>query len=46
VSSTGDRPVDLYRQLATALFLDSEDSQWKDADINDLADTVKNRVTK
>jgi hypothetical protein len=46
VPSTGDRPVDLYRQLAAALFLDREDSQWKDADINDLTDTVKNRVTK
>ncbi|KAJ8589070.1 hypothetical protein M405DRAFT_842094 [Rhizopogon salebrosus TDB-379] len=45
VPSTGDRPVDLYRQLAAALFLDREDSQWKDADINDLTDTVKNRVT-
>jgi hypothetical protein len=46
VPSTGDRPIDLCRQLAAALFLDREDSQWKDADINDLADTVKNRVTK
>ncbi|KAJ8585482.1 hypothetical protein M405DRAFT_844491 [Rhizopogon salebrosus TDB-379] len=45
VPSTGDRPIDLCRQLAAALFLDREDSQWKDADINDLADTVKNRVT-
>jgi hypothetical protein len=45
VPSTGYRPVYLYyRQLAAALFLDREDSQWKDAYINDLADTVKNRV--
>ncbi|KAJ8596217.1 hypothetical protein M405DRAFT_928986 [Rhizopogon salebrosus TDB-379] len=39
VPSTRDRPVDLHRQLAAALFLDREDLQWKDADINDLTDT-------
>ncbi|KAG1780886.1 hypothetical protein EV702DRAFT_1193714 [Suillus placidus] len=44
VASTGDRPTNLYRQLATALFLDREDSPWKDINLNDLADTVKNRV--
>ncbi|KAJ8583204.1 hypothetical protein M405DRAFT_937362 [Rhizopogon salebrosus TDB-379] len=45
VPSTGDRPADLYRQLATSLFLECEDSLWKDVDLNDLADTVKNRLT-
>jgi hypothetical protein len=44
VPSTGERPGDLYRQLATSLFINNEDSSWKGADINDLADTVKNRV--
>ncbi|KAG1767872.1 hypothetical protein EV702DRAFT_1050206 [Suillus placidus] len=44
VASTGDRPTNLYWQLATALFLDREDSPWKDINLNDLADTVKNCV--
>ncbi|KAG1727215.1 kinase-like domain-containing protein [Suillus lakei] len=44
VASTGDQPANLYRQLATALFLDHEHSLWKDVDLNDLAETVKNRV--
>ncbi|KAG1732573.1 hypothetical protein EDB19DRAFT_2003563 [Suillus lakei] len=44
VASTGDRPANLYQQLATALFLDHEDSLWKDVDLNDLAETVKNCV--
>ena len=38
VPSTGERPGNLYRQLATSLFINSEDSSWKGADINDLAD--------
>ncbi|KAG1788877.1 uncharacterized protein HD556DRAFT_1529800 [Suillus plorans] len=44
VASTGNRPANLYRQLATALFLDHEDSPWKDVGLNDLAEAVKNRV--
>ncbi|KAG2353844.1 hypothetical protein BDR07DRAFT_1382768 [Suillus spraguei] len=45
VASTGDQPTNLYRQSATALFLDHEDSPWKDVDLSDLAETVKNHVT-
>jgi hypothetical protein len=46
VALTGDRPAYLYQQLATALFLNHEDSPWKDVDLNDLAETVKKRVMK
>ncbi|KAG2351882.1 hypothetical protein BDR07DRAFT_1385163 [Suillus spraguei] len=46
VPLTGDWPVNLYQQLATALFLNYEDSPWKDVDLNDLAETVKNHMMK
>ncbi|KAG2368991.1 hypothetical protein BDR07DRAFT_1371798 [Suillus spraguei] len=45
VASTGDWPTNIYRQSATALFLDHEDSPWKDVELSDLAETVKNHVT-
>ncbi|KAG1824578.1 uncharacterized protein BJ212DRAFT_1295717 [Suillus subaureus] len=44
VASTGDWPANLYWQLATALFLNRKDSPWKNVDLSDLAETVKNCI--
>ncbi|KAF6741090.1 hypothetical protein DFP72DRAFT_315644 [Ephemerocybe angulata] len=45
VSSSGQRPSDMYDEIARALFIDPEESTFDEDDLEQLSNAVKNRVS-